>query len=106
MNVVLHWWWWVQFLHPGSATPAGPHVTGGSYWFWSGIGSGGPWLMLSFAPIIYWKHHNCHVRGCWRTGHIDPYNHHPACKHHHSHASLLGVAPDSVVGNKPMTDSA
>lgn len=37
------------------------------YYFWSGFGSGPiAWCTL---PLMYWRHHNCHERWCWRTGH-------------------------------------
>lgn len=62
------WFRWL-FLH------------GDGYQFWSGVGSGSPLFVIMGA---WWHHHNCHVRGCYRIGHIDPDVHHPACRHHHS----------------------
>lgn len=57
------------------------------YDFWSGIATQ---MSVAVAAILVIRHKNCHVKGCWRLGHIDPKNHHPACRKHHSHAGKLG----------------
>lgn len=55
------------------------HPEHGGYNFWSGIGSGSPLL----AGIgVYVRHHNCHVRGCFRLGHAHPEHGHPVCRRH------------------------
>lgn len=54
-------------------------LRGTGYQFWSGIGSGSP-LLAVFAA--YWHHHNCHVDGCKRLGHV--LDGRPVCKRHHS----------------------
>lgn len=64
---------------------------GDGYQFWSGIGSGSP--IIAFIIAAY-MHRNCHVRRCWRIGHLDPANHHPACRRHHSHGHLTGKSLD------------
>lgn len=56
------------------------------YDFWSGIGP----VIFGQLPILislllYFRHHNCHIKGCWRLGHPDPRGGgFPACKRHHS----------------------
>ena len=59
-------WHWLEtglrvyLLHP---------LTGRGYQFWSGIAGsfvvGGSLWAGTFA---FWRHHNCHVKGCWRMG--------------------------------------
>lgn len=34
------------------------------------------------APLVLYRKHNCHVRGCWRIGH-HPAGHHIVCRRHH-----------------------
>ena len=63
---------------------------GTGYQFWSGIGSGSP-ILAGF--VVYFRHHNCHVNGCWRLGHVDPEHGHPACWKHSSRAHKLGKPP-------------
>ena len=60
------------------------------YCFWSGAGTQ---LTLCIAAVMFLRHHNCHVKGCWRLGHIDAEHGHPACRRHHSQAHKLGAAP-------------
>lgn len=63
------------------------HITGidtqQSPWydFWSGIATQGSIIIGVGAAV---RHKNCHVKGCWRLGHIDPVHNHPACRKHHS----------------------
>ena len=80
----LHHFW--QWYYPYKVF-AWTFLYGDGYQFWSGVG------LVVFLPLVYAWHHNCHVKGCWRLGHIDPVNHHPACHIHHSHGHLTGVAP-------------
>lgn len=54
---------------------------GDGYQFWSGIGSDA-FLLAPFLWLI--KHHNCHMDGCWRLGHV--LNGKPVCKKHHPEA--------------------
>jgi hypothetical protein len=65
-------------------------LKGDGYQFWSGIGSGSPIFVLI---LIALKRHNCHVKGCWRLGHVDPALGFHACKRHHSLGHLHGIAP-------------
>ena len=55
--------WWLRHLLGVD------DLTGPWYGFWSGFGSdlseiGG----LGVVSYIFWRKHNCHVRGCWRIG--------------------------------------
>lgn len=94
MSVLAAWYtnvtdpnWWEQFLHPGKLGP------GGGYWFYSGIFAlsylGG---LLALIGGLY-RHHNCHVDGCRKLGHLDPAIHAPACRVHHSLGHLHGTPP-------------
>lgn len=50
---------------------------GEGYQFWSGIGSD----VFLLAPFAWWfRHHNCHVPGCWRVGHV--HDGLPVCRKH------------------------
>lgn len=43
-------------------------------------------LATSFvaALALFWRHHNCHVHGCWRLSwHPHPQHDHPVCRKHH-----------------------
>lgn len=80
--------WLAQLLHPGQL-----RTPNGGYWFWSGIGSDIGEVTILGAVIGLYRHHNCHVNGCWRRGKPDPAHGFPACKHHHTKRSLLGVDP-------------
>lgn len=54
---------------------------GDGYQFWSGIGAGSP---VFIALAVWWRHHNCHVRGCPRLlWHPHPDHGHPTCRRHH-----------------------
>lgn len=54
-------------------------LKGRGYQFWSGIGSGSP---LIAGVFIFWRKHNCHVKGCprliWKTHNGDA-----LCRVHH-----------------------
>ena len=43
---------------------------GDGYQFWSGIGSDLTYLFWPLAFVTWARHHNCHVKGCWRPGHM------------------------------------
>jgi hypothetical protein len=63
-------------------------LAGNGYQFWSGIGSdaGELTLITSIAAVaaMFWRHHNCHVQGCWRLSwHPHPDHGHPVCRIHH-----------------------
>ena len=53
------------------------------YAFWSGLGSDmseiGGLLALAW---IFWRKHNCHVKGCWRIGHLAA-GAYLVCRKHH-----------------------
>lgn len=71
-----------QLLHP---------LSGNGYQFWSGIGSDFGQLTLLTGMVAisvgWWRHHNCHVKGCWRLNwHGAPTEDgHPRCRKHHPH---------------------
>jgi hypothetical protein len=77
MLAVFHW---SQLLHP---------LAGNGYQFWSGIGSDAGEAALLGGVVVLLRHRNCHVKGCWRLGHLDPEHGHPACRRHHSKADRL-----------------
>lgn len=63
------------------------HVTGIDtqsspyYDFWSGIG---PVLFTQGSILlVYYRHHNCQEKWCWRLGHPDPATNQPVCNKHH-----------------------
>ena len=71
---------WHWFLHyTGSDNTAGVW-----YGFWSGFGSDIGEIALLAAVFGFFRHHNCHQKGCWRLGHPDPDHNWPACRAHHS----------------------
>lgn len=37
-----------------------------------------------FLPAVYYWHHTCHVKTCFKLGHPDPEHGHPVCKKHQS----------------------
>ena len=82
--VSLHWW--LQFLHPGQLRDQG------GYWFWSGLGSDFGEATIVAAVLATFRHHNCHVKGCYRLGHHDQSVGAPACTKHHSLGHLHGVS--------------
>lgn len=59
---------------------------GDGYQFWSGIAGSfltslPSWLI---AALLFLRHRNCHVRGCWRISwHTHPDHGHLVCKRHH-----------------------
>jgi hypothetical protein len=67
-------------------------LVGHWYAFWSGIGNDIPIYVIGVVPLWWttYRRHNCHVRGCWRFGHIDPAVHAPACSRHHTLGHLHG----------------
>ena len=56
----------------------------GGYNFFSGVGSGGPWLIAA----VWARKHNCHVKRCPRLAwHPHPEHGHPVCKRHYCQAA-------------------
>lgn len=54
------------------------------YQFWSGIGADFGEATILTAFVIWWKHHNCQVGGCWRIHLRNPTGGgHFVCKKHH-----------------------
>lgn len=68
--------------------------SGNGYQFWSGIAGE---LTLLGAAIAVVKHHNCHVRGCWRVGRhsVDgtPYK---VCRRHHPRVPDGGATIEDI----------
>lgn len=64
-------------------------TTAGLYhWLLRGDGyqiTSGPIIVISawVYGIAWLRHHNCHVKGCWRLGHLHPEHGRPVCRHHH-----------------------
>ena len=54
--------------------------SGGWYLWWSGIFSD---AALFTGALVYARHRNCHVKGCWRPGHGVPGTPFTACRRHH-----------------------
>lgn len=44
------------------------NASGPVYLFWSGFFGD---LTILALPAVWWLHHNCHEKGCWRVGHPD-----------------------------------
>lgn len=62
-------------------------LTGYGYQFWSGI-AGCTFLVTGI--LIYCRHHNCHVKRCWRLQwHPHPESGHPVCRKHHPHTDII-----------------
>lgn len=45
------------------------HANG--YQWWSGAGSDLGEVSIFGVVLVHFRHHNCHVKGCWRLGHAD-----------------------------------
>lgn len=62
---------------------------GPGYQFWSGIGANAFLLVWAVTAILWARHHNCHVRGCWRLHWhpSDAHGGHPVCRKHHPDSS-------------------
>ena len=71
---------WILF-HP---------LHGDGYQFWSGIA--GSFLTSlpgwGVALAIFYRHHNCGQKRCWRLGHAHPEHGRPVCKKHY-HNDIL-----------------
>ena len=78
---------WNSLIHP---------LSNGGGTLFGGIGGDLGEITLITAVIVTYRKNMCHVDGCYRIGHIDPHNHHPACKKHHSHRDKLGKPPRPV----------
>lgn len=80
-GVVLHWHapaqHWVA-VHLGIVNEGGPF-----YGFWSGSGSDIGEVTLFAGVLAMARHHNCHVRGCWRLGRPVDGTPYLACHRHH-----------------------
>jgi hypothetical protein len=64
------------------------------YLWWSGfVGD----ITIFAAVVLFLRHRNCHVKGCWRLGHPDPKHGHPTCKTHSPHFDTHGRLRPPVV---------
>jgi hypothetical protein len=83
-------WHWILY-HLGVTNPINQW-----YNFWSGFGSDLGELLILGGIIQFFKHHNCHVQGCWRVKTSnDPTIHAPACRKHHTLGYLHGKDPNA-----------
>lgn len=62
-------------------------LVGRGYQFWSGLGGDLGQVTLITGLVVVtagWvRHHNCHVKGCWRLQwHPHPEHGHPVCRRH------------------------
>lgn len=53
------------------------------YGFWSGFGGAIPDFLILGSIITVYRHHNCHVKGCWRLGKQVEGTPYLACPMHH-----------------------
>jgi hypothetical protein len=53
------------------------------YGFWSGFGGAIPDFLILGSIITVYRHHNCHVKGCWRLGRSVEGTPYIACPMHH-----------------------
>lgn len=53
------------------------------YGFWSGFGGAIPDFLILGSIITVYRHHNCHVKGCWRLGKPVDGTPYLACPMHH-----------------------
>jgi hypothetical protein len=53
------------------------------YGFWSGFGGAIPDFLILGSIITVYRHHNCHVKGCWRLGKQVDGTPYLACPMHH-----------------------
>jgi hypothetical protein len=53
------------------------------YGFWSGFGGSIPDFLLLGSLITVYRHHNCHVKGCWHIGKPVEGTPYLACPIHH-----------------------
>jgi hypothetical protein len=69
-----HW-----FLHyTGADAEAGTW-----YGFWSGFGGAIPDFLILGSIVTVYRHHNCHVKGCYRIGRSVEGTPYIACPRHH-----------------------
>lgn len=67
------------------------NLSGPVYGFWSGIGGDASILAV---PAVLMRHHNCHVKWCWRLGrHPVAGTEYVVCRKHHpdEHPSAADV---------------
>jgi hypothetical protein len=91
-----------EWLHPGGA----------GYWFYSGVFDAGILIGVFSGIGVFWRSHNCHVRGCWRLDwHPHPDHGHPVCYVHHPdgraefllavhHRAKVSTAPSHADGTR------
>lgn len=81
MNLFGTVWHWIE-IHTGTVNESGPY-----YGFWSGFGSDLGELTIVAGILAAYRHHNCHVGGCWRLGKPVEGTAYTACpRHHPAHA--------------------
>lgn len=73
--------------------------SGPFYGFWSGVGSDIGELALVGAVAGVFRHHNCHIKGCWRLG-KHPHGPYKLCAKHHPRVPPL-VTEGIVKAHQP-----
>ncbi len=74
LPVFLHW----LAVHTGTVNESGPY-----YGFWSGFGSDLGEVAIIGSVLGVLRHHNCHVKGCFRLGRPVEGTPYIACPRHH-----------------------
>ena len=74
----------------------GSKGSGSVYGFWSGFGSDIGEVVIIGGLVQLVRHHNCHVKGCWKLSKhtVGPYR---VCRRHHpDHADGEDVTTDHI----------
>ena len=78
--VIVYWTdsahWFLRYT--GADTESGTW-----YGFWSGFGGSIPDFLILGSIVTVYRHHNCHVKGCWRLGKAVDGTPYVACPQHH-----------------------
>jgi hypothetical protein len=83
-------WWHSVLVFFGVLDEAGP-----GYGFWSGFGSIIVQPSIVVGIVLYLRHRNCHVKGCYRIGrlkHTQDGQEYLLCKRHHPRPPLTAAS--------------
>lgn len=75
---------------------------GSGYQWWSGLGSD---VFILTGVTVGLRHLNCHVRGCWRHGHVVHGTSYRACNRHHPHRNGARITAETIAAEKARVDS-
>lgn len=93
--MLMHFWHWLA-IHTGSENEPGIY-----YGFWSGFGSDIGEVAILGGVLGVFKHHNCHVKRCWRLGRFavagTPYK---VCHRHHPEFDKKPTVEDVVKAHR------